>query len=59
MLKLFGVIKETDVFIGCLLAFCCGLRISEVCNLKKFDVDFENSKIKIVKGKGNNDRSHS
>lgn len=56
LLKLFGVIEETDVFIGSLLALCCGLRISEVCNLKKQDVDFDDEKIKIVQGKGSKDR---
>ena len=40
------VIKETDVFIACLLALCCGLRISEVCSLKKLDVDLNLKGIK-------------
>ncbi len=56
LLGLFSLIKETDVFIGCLLALCCGLRISEVCNLKKQNIDFENEKIKITCGKGDKDR---
>lgn len=56
LIQLFSVIKETDIFIACLLALCCGLRISEVCTLKKQDVDFESEKIKIVQGKGNKDR---
>jgi len=53
---LFSVIKQTDVFIASLLALCCGLRISEVCSLKKQDIDFENGKIKVIQGKGNKDR---
>lgn len=56
LLKLFGCIEETDVFIGSLLALFCGLRVSEVCSLKKQDVDFENEKIKVVQGKGSKDR---
>ena len=56
LLELFSTIKETDVFIGALLGLCCGLRISEVCNLKKENIDFESEKIKIVQGKGGKDR---
>lgn len=56
LLELFGCIDETDVFIGGLLALCCGLRISEVCSLKKQDVDFEQEKVKVVQGKGSKDR---
>tara|TARA_Y100000310_G_scaffold78020_1_gene74609 strand:- start:17175 stop:17906 length:732 start_codon:yes stop_codon:yes gene_type:complete len=56
LLSLFSIIKECDIFIACLLALCCGLRISEVCDLKKLDVDFESEKIKVVQGKGNKDR---
>tara|TARA_Y100000310_G_scaffold55512_1_gene50880 strand:- start:425 stop:1237 length:813 start_codon:yes stop_codon:yes gene_type:complete len=56
LLKLFSCIEETDIFIGSLLALCCGLRLSEVCDLKKQDVDFGNMKIKVVQGKGSKDR---
>lgn len=56
ILELFGVISETDVFVACLLALFCGLRISEVCNLKKQDIDLESCKLKVVSGKGNKDR---
>ena len=56
LLDLFSSIEETDVFIGSLLALCCGLRVSEVCSLKKQNVDFENEKIKVVQGKGSKDR---
>lgn len=56
LLQLFGTIDESDIFIGGLLALCCGLRVSEVCNLRKRDVDFENEKIKVVQGKGSKDR---
>ena len=56
LLTLFECIDETDVFMGALIALCCGLRISEVCNLKKQDVSFEDEKIKVVAGKGSKDR---
>ena len=56
LLKLFGCIEETDIFIAGLLALCCGLRLSEVCSLKKQDIDFENERIKVVQGKGSKDR---
>ena len=47
LIELFTVMEETDIFIACLLALFCGLRISEVCQLKKQDVDLVDSKIKI------------
>jgi len=56
LLQLFSIIADTEMFIACLLALCCGLRISEVCSLKKQEIDFENERIKIVQGKGNKDR---
>ena len=56
LIELFESIEELLVFIGCLLALFCGLRISEVCNFKKKDMDLEDCKIKIVQGKGSKDR---
>ena len=56
LIKLFNIIDDTDVFIGALLALFCGLRVSEVCGLKKQDIDFETEKIKVVQGKGSKDR---
>lgn len=56
LLDLFNVINETDIFMAAMLALFCGLRISEVCSLKKQEVDFNNQKMKIVQGKGNKDR---
>jgi len=53
---LFLAIEETDIFMACLLALFCGLRISEVCKLKKTDIDLNSERIKIVAGKGNKDR---
>ena len=56
LIELFTVIEETDIFLACLLALFCGLRISEVCQLKRQDVDLVDCKIKVVQGKGCKDR---
>lgn len=56
LLALFEVIDLPVVFLACLLALFCGLRISEVCNLKKQDVDLESEKVFIRQGKGSKDR---
>jgi len=34
----------------------CGMRISEVCNLRISDIDSANKRIKVVQGKGGKDR---
>lgn len=46
-------LKEQGV-IG--LLYGCGMRISEVCNLKITDIDSSNERIKVVQGKGGKDR---
>jgi len=56
LLSLFEVIDEVDIFVACITALFCGLRISEVTNLKRQDIDLESEKIKIVQGKGSKDR---
>lgn len=38
------------------LLYGCGMRISEVCNLKITDIDSFNQRIKVVQGKGGKDR---
>jgi integrase/recombinase XerD len=38
------------------LTWQCGLRMSEVLNLRVEDINFENKKIKIVQPKGNKDK---
>lgn len=38
------------------LGYCCGLRVSEVCNLKIIDVDESRMMVKIIQGKGKKDR---
>ena len=56
LLALFEAIDDSQVFVGCLVALFCGLRISEVCNLKKQDVDLESEKVIVREGKGSKDR---
>ena len=56
LINLFAEIKETDVFMACLIALFCGLRISEVCSLKKQDIDLVSERIKVCQGKGSKDR---
>ncbi len=41
---------------GCIVALFCDLRISEVCNLKKQDVDLESEKVIVRQGKGSKGR---
>ena len=38
------------------LYYCCGLRLSEGCNLKTEDVDLDNGILKIIESKGKKDR---
>jgi integrase/recombinase XerD len=56
LMALFESIDDTSIFMGCLIALFCGLRISEVCNLRKQDVDLESEKVLIRQGKGSKDR---
>ena len=56
LIVLFERIDDTHVFMGCIIALFCGLRISEVCNLKKQDIDLESEKVLVRKGKGSKDR---
>ena len=56
LIGLFESIDDNDVFIGCLIALFCGLRISEVCHLKKQDIDLEAEKVYVRQGKGDKDR---
>ncbi|MBN1175659.1 tyrosine-type recombinase/integrase [Candidatus Woesearchaeota archaeon] len=56
LISLFENIDDAPVFMGCMVALFCGLRISEVCNLKKQDVDLESEKVIVRQGKGAKDR---
>jgi integrase/recombinase XerD len=48
--------KKRKYFIANLLAWGSGLRISEVCNLKKRDFNFEDGTLRINLGKNSKDR---
>ena len=56
LLQFFTGVEETDVFMACLVSLFCGLRISEICKLKRQDIDLVDGRIKIVQGKGSKDR---
>lgn len=56
LISLFESIDEISFFMACLLTLFCGLRISEICNLKKQDVDLETNKVVIRSSKWNKDR---
>ncbi|MFH1175004.1 MAG: tyrosine-type recombinase/integrase [archaeon] len=56
LVALFESIDDNHVFMGSMIALFCGLRISEVCDLKKQDVDLEAEKILVRQGKGSKDR---
>jgi len=56
LINLFSCIDDPYTFMGCLISLFCGLRISEVCNLKKQDIDLESEKIVVRQGKGDKDR---
>lgn len=56
LICLFESIEDNNVFMGCLIALFCGLRISEVCTLKKQDIDLEAEKVYIKQSKGDKDR---
>jgi len=51
LIKIFDFIDRPKVAIACALAFFCGLRISEVCNLRIEHVDLERKVLKVVDGK--------
>ena len=53
---LFSQIDNPTIFMGCFISLFCGLRISEVCNLKKQDIDLESEKVIVRQGKGDKDR---
>ncbi|MFA4663155.1 tyrosine recombinase XerA [Pyrococcus kukulkanii] len=54
--KLISVIESPRDRLMILLMYGAGLRISELCNLRKEDVDFENSLLRVRGGKGGKDR---
>ena len=55
LIEVFDCIDDPKTMIGSGLGFFCGLRISEVCNLQKRDLDLQNTRLKVVNGKGGKD----
>lgn len=53
---LVDTIDSPKIMMATLLGFFLGLRISEVCKLKKKDFDFENKRVKIIDSKFSKDR---
>ena len=51
LLALFKAIEEPDVMMAVLIGTFCGLRLGEVCKLRKMDIDFEKKILKVVNGK--------
>ena len=56
LLKMYKEMKNPRYFMGCLLGFFCGMRIGEVCGLKKEDINLDRMTLKVVQGKGSKDR---
>ncbi len=51
LIRLFDVMNNVKVGVASALAFFCGLRISEVCNLKIDNINFNDKKLKVVDSK--------
>ncbi len=51
IVQIFDTIKKPKIAIAVAVTFYCGLRISEVCNLKIENVDLKNKIIKIQDAK--------
>jgi integrase len=58
LVKLFDAIDRPKDGIASFLALMCGLRISEVCNLKIKDINFDDTKIFIRDSKNTNRHLH-
>jgi integrase len=54
--KLFEQMENPKFFVACILGFFCGMRIGEVCRLRKQDVNLENMTLKVIQGKFSKDR---
>ena len=56
IMELLGCISNSKHRLMISILYGCGLRVSEVCNIKIKDIDFINLKLKIRNSKGNKDR---
>ena len=51
LLEIFKVIEEPDVMLAVIIGAFCGLRIGEICRLRKQDLDLSRMQLKVVNGK--------
>ncbi|HZX44085.1 MAG TPA: tyrosine-type recombinase/integrase [Candidatus Nanoarchaeia archaeon] len=51
LVKLFDTIDNPKVMVGSFIGFFCGLRIQEVCKLRKQDLDLVNRRLKVIDSK--------
>ena len=56
VLKLISMVYNPKHKMQLKLMYYCGLRVSEMLNLKKSDIDFKERVLKVVQGKGGKDR---
>ena len=56
VLKLFSMVYDPKHKMQLKLMYYCGLRVSEILNLKKSDINFKEEVLKVVQGKGGKDR---
>ena len=56
VLKLFSMVYDPKHKMQLKLMYYCGLRVSEMLNLKKSDINFKEEVLKVVQGKGGKDR---
>ena len=56
VLKLFSMVYDPRHKMQLKLMYYCGLRVSEMLNLKKSDINFKEEVLKVVQGKGGKDR---
>lgn len=56
VLRLFQITYNPRHKMQLQLMYYCGLRVSEMLNLKKSDIDFKQEILKVVDGKGGKDR---
>ena len=55
LIKAFEKVSDPYLLVAVFMAFISGLRISELCDLKKDNVDLKDKKIYVFKGKGGKD----
>ena len=54
--KMLPHVKKLQYLLAIETIYCCGLRVSELCNLRCRDIDLRSNKLWVRNGKGNKDR---